>query len=141
MDFVTPAKPRTRLWLAALLPMLATALTFTPGLFDMPDDEPPVWMLLLPFSGPIVALIVNWRWPAATNRDRTALAALPQIFIVPLMVWLTLRLEVERGDLRMDSSEGAMAFGGGMTLGVIAGILLLWLVGFAGRLGAWLGRR
>lgn len=140
-DVAAPAKPRARLLLAALLPMLATAVTLTPELFSTPERVP-LWLgILLPFNAPAVALLVNWRWPAATNRDRATWAALPQVAIVPLMVWLDVWLDVRSGYLLKNSGEEAMAFGFGTVLGVITGIVLLVLVGFAGRIGAWFGDR
>ena len=141
MDFAEPAEPRIRLMLAALLPMLATALTLTPELFRTPEEGSPVVLGLLGFSGPSAALIVNWFRPAATNKNRAAWAALPQVFIVPVMVWLNVWVDVQSGYLLRNSSEESMAYGAGITFGVIVGLVLLWLVGFAGRVGAWLGSR
>ncbi len=141
VDLAAPAKPRTRLLLAALLPTLATTLTLTPELFNPSDVVPPIVLWLLGFSAPAVALLVNWPWPAATDKDRATWAALPQVAIVPLMVWLDVWIEIEQGYLRRDLSEAAMTMGIGTMVGVLAGIVLLVLVGLAGRLGAWLGRR
>ncbi len=50
-------------------------------------------------------------------------------------------MEVQRGYLLRGSGEEAMSYGLGFFLGVIVGIILLVLVGFTGRLGAWLGGR
>ncbi len=111
MDITAPAKPRTRLLLAALLPALATALAWTPHVFSNPDDVSPVLLVLLVVSAPVVALVVNWRWPAATNRDRATWAALPQVVVVPLMARLDTWMEVQRGYLLRGSGEEAMSYG------------------------------
>ena len=139
MNRTAPGTPRTRLLLAALLPALATALTLAPVLFNPPEQVPLMVGLLLVSSAPAVALVVNWRWPAATNKDRAAWAALPQVAIVPLMVRLDVWLDVRSGYLLRDSGEEAMAYGIGTVFGVLVGIVLVVLVGFAGRLGASLG--
>ncbi len=141
MDLPALGKQRTRFLLAALLPTLATALAWTPHVFSNPDDVSPVLLVLLVVSAPAVALVVNWRWPAATNRDRATWAALPQVVVVPLMARLDTWMEVQRGYLLRGSGEEAMSYGLGLFLGLIVGIILLVLVGFTGRLGAWLGRR
>ena len=141
MDIQAPAKLGTRVLLAALLPMLATALTLTPELFSTPERFP-VWLgVLLLVNAPAVALIVNWVWPVATNKDRATWTALPQVLVVPLMVWLDVWHDVRSGYLLEGSGEEAMAFGIGTVIGVLTGIVLLVLVGFAGRIGAWLGSR
>ncbi|CAA9298943.1 MAG: hypothetical protein AVDCRST_MAG48-1157 [uncultured Friedmanniella sp.] len=139
MNRTVPGNPRTRLLLAALLPALATALTLAPVLFSPPEQVPLMLGLLIVSSAPAVALVVNWRWPAATNKDRAAWAALPQVAVVPLMVRLDVWLDVRSGYLLRHSGEEAMAYGIGTVFGVLAGIVLVVLVGFAGRLGASLG--
>lgn len=141
VDFAAPVTPRRRLLLATLLPTLATAVAVSPELFSPSDVVPPIVLWLLGLGAPVVALVVNWRWPAATDKDRATWAALPQVLMVPLMVWLDVWIEIEQGYLRRDSSETAMALGIGTFVGVLAGIVLLVLVGIAGRLGAWLGER
>ena len=92
-------------------------------------------------STPVVELLVNWRWPAATDSDRAMYAVTPQVFIPPAMVWLDVWLEVRSGYLLRDSGEEAMAYGYELTLVANAGVILMVLVGGAGRLGAWLGTR
>lgn len=141
VDLAAPVTPRRRLLLATLLPTLATAVALSPELFSPSDAVPPIVLWLLGLGAPVVALVLNWRWPAATDKDRATWAALPQVLIVPLMVWLDVWIEIQQGYLRRDSSEAAMALGIGTLVGGIAGIVLLVLVGVAGRLGAWLGER
>ena len=153
MDNTVTGNPRTNLIRAALLPALATALVCAPQILaNIPavsgiDSSsvaepfiPVVPMVLLFFLGaPAVAFMVNWRWPAATNKDRATYAGLPQALVVPALAWLAVWIDVERGYLLKDSGEEAMAYGILITLGAVAGVVLTILVACAGRLGAWLG--
>lgn len=138
---------------AALLPVLATALVWTPQIVSSipavsgisKTSEPELiatllLLLVLYFScAPATALIVNWRWPAATDKDRATYAALPQLLVSPALVAFHVWLEVQRGYLLEDSGEEAMSYGIGVTLAFVAGIILTILVAAFGRLGAWLG--
>jgi hypothetical protein len=148
------ASPHTNLLRAALLPALATFLVWMPALLssipalsgvdssESPEPVlPPLLLLALYFvSAPTVALIINWRWPAATNKDRAIYAALPQVFVSPALVWLYVWLEVERGYLERGTSEEAMTSGIGIALAVVTGVILTMLVAAFGGLGAWLAQ-
>ncbi|MBA2754418.1 MAG: hypothetical protein H0U40_08150 [Chloroflexia bacterium] len=142
MDLTPLVNPRGKLVRASLLPALATILALVPLVIQsMSEPGSPVVGILVIIGAPAVAFLVNWRWPAATDRDRATYAAIPQVFIPPAMVWLDVWLEVRSGYLLRDSGEEAMAYGIGLTLAAIAGVILMVLVGGAGRLGAWLGTR
>lgn len=136
-----------RLVLAALLPTAATVLAWVPYLFsrispaDPSETAPTVLLVGLVWSAPTVALAVNWRWPAATDMSRAMLLGLPQVVVSPAMARLWVWMEIERGYLRPDSSEAAMAVGAGTLVALLLGALLCVLVACAGRLGVWLRRR
>jgi hypothetical protein len=134
--------PRVNLIRAAVLPALATALVWMPQVLQNNSSEsiPLVVAALYFITAPTVALLVNWRWPGATNADRAVYAALPQVVVSPGIIWLDLQVEVLRGYLERGTSEEAMSFGLGIFLAVIVGIVLMLLVSVTGRLGAWLGR-
>ncbi len=136
-----PARSRIKLLLAALLPVLATVLIWTPQLSGNPEEVSPWFLAPLPVGAPIVALVVNWCWPAVTNPARAAWTALPQLATVVLLVWLDVWLDVRSGYLLKDSGEEAMSYGIGLTVAGIAGVILVVLVGCAGRLGARIGER
>lgn len=142
VDHTVVENPRMNLMRAALLPALATALTWTPTMFmNTAEPLPTVLVVLLFVSAPAVALIVNWRRPAATDGGRATYTAIPQVFVLPAMVWLDIWLAVQSGEIKRGSSDEAMSYGGGITLAVIVGVILMWLVGGAGRLGSWLEDR
>jgi hypothetical protein len=131
---------RTRFLLAALLPALATIVAWSPQVLFRSTTEPasPLLLVLLLVSAPIVALLVNRRWPAATNAARSIGVALPQLVVLP-MVWLDVWLDVQNGNLLRGSGEEAMSYGLGTLAGLVAGVILVVLVAFTSRLGARLG--
>ncbi|HEV2074481.1 MAG TPA: hypothetical protein VGR29_12695 [Thermomicrobiales bacterium] len=133
--------PRTRLLLAALLPALATAVMLIPPLFGTTGPGPGrslalFWLLVFVVSAPMVAFVVNWHWPAATTANRAFLAALPQPVVVPLMLWLAVSLDIQRGNLVRDTSEEAMTSGFATVGGLLIGLILMILVAVGGQLGA-----
>jgi hypothetical protein len=136
-----PVHPRTRLQLAAFWPALASAATaLSLSIISSPEDERrPIfvlWLLLVVITAPVVAFLVNRRWPSATNANRAYLAALPQPVIVPLMLRLVVWLDVQTGNVVPDTSEVAMSYGILTVVGFIIGLVLLLLVAAAGSLGA-----
>ncbi|HEV2073345.1 MAG TPA: hypothetical protein VGR29_06830 [Thermomicrobiales bacterium] len=138
MTLHTRVHPRTSLLLAALLPALATAAASIPHVLNTPEEGSPAQGWLMLSIAPLVALLVNGRWPAATNVSRAFLVALPQLLVVISLARLDVWLDVRSGYLLRNSGEEAMAYGIGTTLGVIMGIVLVVLVASAGRLGALL---
>ncbi|HEV2074362.1 MAG TPA: hypothetical protein VGR29_12050 [Thermomicrobiales bacterium] len=158
---------RTRLLLAALLPGLATAMMVIPPLrstwlspmpcancskrqisplpiFSRSGPDRSIflfWLLVFVVSAPMVAFVVNWHWPAATNTNRAFLVALPQPVIVPLMLRFDVWLDLRGGYLLRDSGEEAMAYGIATVGGLLIGLILMILVAVGGQLGARLGDR
>ena len=140
MDPTASVNPRGTLVRASLLPALATVLAWTPLVIQpMSESGSPVVGVLIIISAPAVALLVNWWWPAATDKNRATYAGIPQVLIPPAMVWLDFWLEVRSGYLLRGSDEDAIAYG--LLAAAIAGVILMVLVAGAGRLGAWLADR
>jgi hypothetical protein len=128
------------------LPALATAATLIPPLFGTTGLGPGrsivvFWLLLIVLSAPMVAFVVNWQWPAATNANRAFLAALPQPVVMPLMLRLAVLLDIQRGHLVRDTSEEAMTSGFLITGGLLVGLILMIPLAAAGYLGARLAAR
>jgi hypothetical protein len=158
---------RTNFLLAALLPALATAVMVIPPLrsnwlsqmqcadcstrnisplpiFSTSGPERSIflfWLLLFVVSAPIVAFVVNWHWPVATNANRAFLVALPQPVVVLLMLRFDVWLDLRSGYLLRDSGEEAMAYGIATVGGLLIGLILMILVAGAGQMGARLGNR
>jgi hypothetical protein len=125
----------------ALAPTAVTLLALLPLLVTGTGDRPPLILIAVFFLlAPLVALLVNWRWPQATTDRRAALAALPQLVIVMLMFRLAIWFEYRDYYLE-DSSEEAMSYGIGFIVSLLLGVILFVLVYIAGRVGAWLGQR
>jgi hypothetical protein len=122
--------PARVMLLAAGLPAVMTAAALAPMLFDPPDRIDPLALSLLALA-PVVAFVVNWHWPVATNADRALLVALPQVAVVLIMIRIGVWLDVRRGHLLQGSGEEEIAAG----LGLLLGTILVGLVGGAGRLG------
>lgn len=132
-----PVHPRSRLLLAAVVPALVTvmgALILLPVTTPESEGRVPLllWLVVIVLGAPIAAFMVNGRWPAATSMKRAILAALPQVFVLPLALRLVVWLEVKSGNLRPDTSEAEMSYGIVTVFGVLIGLVLVVLVAVAG---------
>ena len=150
----TASSRQTYIVRAALLPALATVLVWTPALLSIipaisgiDSSEasegviPPLLLFVLYFvSAPTVALIVNWRWPAATNADRATFAALLQILVSPVLAVIFVWLDVQRGYESNEAGVIGLVFNLLVILAVITGVFLTMLVAVFGRIGAWLAQ-
>ncbi|MDQ3549694.1 MAG: hypothetical protein M3439_12850 [Chloroflexota bacterium] len=119
---------------AAPLPALATALVWIPPLMTTSQHRSGAWWLLALVAAPVVAFIVNWFRPTATDVDIAFILGPPQVVILPLMAALDVWLDVRNG--YYIGGEASMAYGIALTVASAGGVILVLLVCFSGRLGA-----
>lgn len=126
----------------AAIPAAVTVLVFLPEFLLLPDALTDsgwlriLWLVVLLAAAPVAAWRVNRASPVAVHLGPALLAGLPQLVLLPVLIALDIRLDVMRGYLLAGTGEEQMAYGFGLTLAVVLGLVLTGLVATAGYVGA-----
>jgi len=95
-----------------------------------------VWLVLLLCAGPLAAVALNLLRPVATTKDRAAWLGVPQVVVFVALIRFDTWLDVRSGYLLRGSGEEAMAYGFGLIMSLIAGVLIAGLTAAGARWGA-----
>lgn len=114
-----------------LLALGATAVLFAPTLLFNPEEMShipgyavAIWFVLIAVSAPTAAGLANRRKPAATTMARALVIGAPQWPLVVGLVYLDVWIDVQSGYLMAGSGEEAMAFGIGVIIAAVPGLIL-----------------